>query len=406
MLGRLLAIVLLLLVSTFGAVSPAPAEDGTFFALGGDTLELGMSMPAGTVSTGAEPQMFVDRVTGALLVGDTSGIHRSTNSGVSWTHPVEPFLFGLFTDGRSLAQDANGKLYAATTQGQTIGVATSTNGGATWTIASHLAAAASIADRPWLAARGNGQLALLYFGDAQEMCTTSTDGGLTWTPTGVLETPNAGNAVFDNTGRLWYADGSGVTYYPTPCSTLGAQTFALPASGAQIFTQVAIDKTKTPPHQFVAQPSTSNGQMLLRGHGSMGFSAPWKDVVVSPSTVKSNTFGTIAIKDDGSEIAVAWYGSSTAGDPSAGTFPTTASWNVYVSRVTNFWSATPTVTTTTVATGNHVGQFCMGGVSCTTQDRDLLDYMGLTYSSAGRLHVAWGHDGSSATSSVRYANLG
>lgn len=405
MLGKAVLVLFVAALAFPGPASVAPDSSNVHLAEVGDVegaLDL-VDFPAGTISDGAEPMILVDRVHGALLVGDTSGVHRSTNNGASWTHPSLGFLPGAFTDGRALAQDDAGTLYAATTQGQLISVARSTNGGQTWTIASHLAAAASIADRPWLAAGPAGTVALVYFGDASEMCAVSTDGGQTWLTTSVLETPNAGNLVMDEQGRAWYSDGSGVTYYAKPCG-LTPQHIPLPSSGAQIFTQIALDRTKTAPDQFVAQPSTDNARMLLRGHSGLA-GATWKDVSVSPGTLKSNTFGAIAIKDDASEIAVAWYGSTTPGNPSVGSFPTTATWNVYVSRVTNFWSATPTITTTLVASGNHVGQFCMDGVSCTTQDRDLLDYMGVTYAPDGKLHVAYGHDGSGSSASVRHASF-
>lgn len=98
-------------------------------------------------------------------------------------------------------------------------------------------------------------------------------------------------------------------------------------------------------------------------------------------------------------------GSTTAGNP-AGAF--TGSWDVYVARVTGFWTSSPSVTVTKVTTEpNHVGGFCMSGIACSTGggDRDLLDYMGVTYDASGALHVAYGHDGSTTNAVVRYAKV-
>jgi hypothetical protein len=142
--------------------------------------------------------------------------------------------------------------------------------------------------------------------------------------------------------------------------------------------------------------------MQLRGFSSWSAST-YKAITVSNATIRSSTYATVASRGNG-EVAVAWYGSTTAGDPSS-TF--SGSWDVYVARVTGFWTATPSVTLEKVTSvSNHVGGFCMNGITCLPgTDRDLLDYFGIAYDAAGNLHVAYGHDGATSSPSVRYAKL-
>lgn len=352
-----------------------------------------------TVSGGAEPAIFVSP-SGTVFVGDTARLHRSNDGGASWQTSPNPFLPGGFTDGWPMAMDATGTLVTATTQGQVIGVAASTNGGVSWAQTSSVVDVAGVADRPWVAARGNGEVVVLYYSAGLgEQCLYSTDGGLTFlTRSLVNEGPsNAGNAVFDAQGRVWYASGAYLVRWNAPCQGEPERVW-IGGSGPQIFNQLAVSNAGD---AYLALPTSNSGGMQIQAmHGTDR--STLKALTVSPANSKSNTFGAIAAKADGSEIAVAWYGSPTAGNP-AGAF--SGSWDVYIARVTNFWTASPTVAVTKVQTGNHVGGFCMTGISCTSGDRDLLDYMGIAYDNAGNVHLAYGHDGATSRAEVRYVKL-
>ena len=375
----------------------APGEAGGVFLA---PLVADLAAPAGSVSGGAEPSILLAGST--VLVGDTSGVHRSADGGATWAHSSHPFLPGLFTDGRALAMDDAGRLYVGDTQGEVVGVAVSDNLGASWAYTTSVVGASSVADRPWLAARGDGNVALVFFSApvGSEQCAYSTDAGRTWLTRTVTNSgpANAGNVVLDAQNRLWYSEGTRVLRWSQPCQG-SLQLAILPPSGAQIFTQMAVTDAGD---ALLAQPSADNGVMELRAmHGLNTLSM--KRIAVSPPGLRSNTFGAIAAKPDGSEVTVAWYGSATPGNPS-GAF--SGSWDVYVARVTDVWSATPSVTVTKVTSvPNHVGGFCMAGISCTTGDRDLLDYFGVAYGPDGAVHVAYGHDGSGSSSSVRYAKV-
>lgn len=383
----------------------------------------GLAAHTSIVSQSGEPSILVDKAGKWIWVGDFLGVHRSNDGGQTWTRSRPPQAPGVFSDGFALAQDAAGTLYASSTTGQWIAVDSSTDGGATWTQVNRIAAIGlPFADRPWLAVgAAAGDITLVYNGNKGEGCMRSTDGGVTFLPGSTGDVPpNAGNVVRDNFGNTYYAIESAIYMWkgPNACPVhVPGQPITylwkeLPPAGSQILTQLAVPAaTGTNAlggNVYVVQPSADNGQMTVRGTQGLRMVAPSpiKTVVVSDSTMRSNTFGAIAVKPDDSEIAVSWYASPTPGDPASTSYPASAVWSVYAARITGFWNATPIVSAPQlVESGNYQGWFCMNGVSCTS-GRDLSDYHGVTYGPDGKLHVVWGHESNSRIVDVRYANLG
>jgi hypothetical protein len=374
----------------------------------------GPLLPGATVvvSGASEPSILVDRngqyIWIGAIYGSGMGMWRSTN-GSRWLaiHPTE--LPGAFTDGTAMAQGPDGMLYAADTQGQVVAVDASPDGGLTWTEVNRVATpGVPFADRPWLATSPTtaGDVTLVINGNGGEECLRSTDGGVVFTPASVGQISNAANLVRDALGDTYYATAGGFEMWRGACM-LNPTALSLPASGAQIFTQVAVAGSGTNGgHIYTAQPSSGNGAMEIRG--AQGIFGQVKRLAINPPAALSNTFGGIAVKPDDSEIAVVWYGSDTAGDPSSQSYPPSATWTAYVARVTGFWTATPTVNVTAIDPGMYHGWFCMGGVSCTS-GRDLSDYNGITYGPDGKLYVTWGHEtgaNGSGQVDVRFANLG
>ncbi|HUR69445.1 MAG TPA: sialidase family protein [Candidatus Thermoplasmatota archaeon] len=395
------ALVLLLTILAAGAGASASAGEallpGAFLAPSLPS-SLAPSFPA-AASGGAEPSILATS-DGALWIGDTSGLAKSTDGGATWHHVDVGFLGGLFTDGWALAEDDVGTLYVAVTNGQMLSTASTKDGGATWTI-NHLVDVSTIADRPWIAARGDGEVAVVY-NDAKttrELCVHSTDGGFTWLDryVGIQASPNAGNVVFWPDGGLSYSVGTMSYKWSAPCS---GEPQKLPQgnSGAQIFTQAQVSGAGD---LYLARPTADNGAMTVSAtHGMRGLGR--RTLTLSPPELRSNTYGTVSVNDAG-DVAVAWYGSTTPGSPSADGF--SGSWNVYVSIVHDFWG-TPVVTTTRVTSvPNHVGGFCFSGIACTSGDRDLLDYMMVDLDEDGVAHLAYGHDGAGSSSEVRYARV-
>lgn len=375
-----------------------------------------------TVSNGAEPAILVDRLGRGILVGDHLGVKRSTNGGASWSTVSIPWIpghdpvFGVgIYDGWVFAQDDAGTIYASTTDGPVINVASSQDGGATWDVGIStfvVDVSARIADRPWLAARNDGQVAMIWNdGGASQACSYSTDGALTFTKKSLLSNvpPIGGLPAFDKNGGLIFASNGGIgggarnlyRYSGSPCSG-GVTTVDMGAAGEQLSTQVVADAAGN----YVARPSADGTKMQILGVPGMTMGGA-KTLVVSPATLKGNTFGTIAYREGAGEMAVAWYGTATAGDFSEPGF--NGQWNVYVARVRDFWTATPQVVVQQVtSTPNHVGDFCFSGTGCDLSgagDRDLLDYFQITYDAAGQLHLAYGHDGTTANPQVIYARL-
>lgn len=364
------------------------------------------------VSGGAEPMILADKAGKWVWVGDTDGVFRTPDNGTTWIQSPRGQLPGVFTDGWALAQDDAGTLYASTTQGQFINVFASPDAGKTWTSKNLVAAAGALADRPWLAARNTGELALIHNNAPHgTQCLYSTDGGKTFlvnsylTPSGLVPGNGivgrsniiAGNLLFDSKGGLLFANDEAVFRYQSPCA--GAPfVLPLPPAGAQIHTHVRVDAQD---RVYTAQPNPNNTAIELRGHSRMQASA-LRTLVVSPPELKSNTFATLDVRGD--EIVVAWYGTETPGHPEE--MPAATEWNVFLARVTGFWSATPTVTWERVSTeSNHQGPFCLGGTTCDTGDaRNLLDYFGVEFSQDGAVHVAYGHDlGGSDGAQTHYA---
>ncbi len=412
---RRLLVLSLIVLATAGflqaAAPSAPAAarlDLPTFVRAGPALAL----PDASVvdNGGGEPTILVDHATGVILVGDSLGVHRLDGS--SWTDVTPTFIPGTIStpvvsggisDGWALAQDAAGRIYASTTDGPFVNVASTTDDGATWSaIVGLIVKADGLSDRPWLATNGAGKVAVIDNAVLDEECAYSTDSGTTWLSrtAGNGGTPNAGSASFDSHGALYFAIAGQMQRWPTPCS-LTMQTRSIPAQGAQILTPMAVDSSD---RLYVAQPTTSNGAIQVIGYPSWTGTA--KTLTVSPATLKSNTFAAIAVADD--HLAIAWYGSTSSGNPSQSSFSGT--WNVYVAQVRGFWNATPNVTVTQVTTtGNHAGWFCMDGTSCGVSNgqndpRDMLDYQGVAFDAAGNVHVSYGSDDLTDNNpQVRYA---
>lgn len=360
-----------------------------------------------TVSGGAEPSMLASKDGRHLWIGDTDGLSISTDNGTTWRSSGIDFT--LTADGWSLGEDDAGNLFMSTTSTVSIVFARSSDGGFTADHMDEIVDVAPVADRPYLAARGDGEVAIIMYDfgrTTSETCVRSTDGGETWLDRsllsgsaigGNLQFDDAGALVFADLGRMWRYDSCTVE---TGSAYIGGDYVDMYPGGigANNHVQVATEDGA----YYTALAGPGNKEIIIAAMETWG--GPVKHLVVSPPVLKSNTFAAISVHDG--EIAVAWYGSETPGDPSQVGFD--GAFNVYVAQVRDFWG-TPSITHTRLTTEpNHVGDICMGGIGCTEEaDRDLLDYFGVDHDIWGGVHVAYGHDGtgSRADAEVRHGHI-
>lgn len=363
----------------------------------------GLRPPSVRVSGGAEPSILADRQGRALWIGDTSGSYVSTDGGASW-RPTGHYLadIGLaFGDGVALAQDVTGRLYAGVLNDNRVDVVASDDLGSTWSTMGLFAGVSGTADRPWLAADQDGEVVLFYF-DAPfvatglyEHCARSTDGGQSFLdrdPT-AINPPTGGSAFFDSKGRFYFASNDGGLYrYDSTCLGGSTRLPMLDQLGVNNMLQGTADGTDL--YMVGADPG---GAIVLAGSHDGG---PVQRITVSPAELATNTYATVSARNG--TVVVAWYGTETKDDPSAAGF--SGAFNVYVAAVQGFWTGTPAIAYTRVtAEPNHVGDICMGGIGCTSGDRDLLDYFMVAQDVHGDAHVAYVHDGSGSSTEVRHA---
>ncbi len=363
-----------------------------------------VALPFGTthggVSGGAEPMILTDAAGTYVWIGDSSGGYYSTNNGTSWSK-MAPLALGLhaLNDGWALAEDENGNLYAADLSDNHIDVGRSNDGGRTWNQKGYYAGVSGSADRPWLAARG-GALVLFYF-DAPavatgffEHCARSTDGGLTFLDREpAAGPPQGGKAFYDANGHFYYSQSGGTLYRFASTCLAGAQAIPMITNaGVNNMIQADVEGTDL----YMAAATGGAAQITLAGSHD---GAAAKRIVVSPAELKANTYATVSVH--GGQVAVAWYGSTTGGDPSVAGY--SGQFDVYLSVVDDFWSDAPTVRTLKVSpTPNHSGYICMDGIGCTT-GRGLLDYFMVDHDKWGGIHVAYADDTSG--SSVKYVHV-
>jgi hypothetical protein len=105
-----------------------------------------------------------------------------------------------------------------------------------------------------------------------------------------------------------------------------------------------------------------------------GWSAP---VQVDKPPTRTLVFPWLVASGEPGRVAIAWYGSTTAGVADAGTFK--GPWDVYVAQTLNGQAARPSFTQVKATTHPlHYDQVCLSGLACTLGgDRSLADFFAM-----------------------------
>lgn len=205
----------------------------------------------------------------------------------------------------------------------------------------------------------------------------SADGGTTWTDCKVAsgDTVRGGTAGFavadhDSAGNIYvvWADSSD---YHTWLSVLTADRLA----GCN---QSTGDVTATADGEPTVDP---------------GFTAP---VQVDRDAVRTTVFPWVAAGGAPGRVAVAFYSTTSDGDPNSGDF--NAAWNVYVNQSLNALGATRTFSQVQATTHPfHYDSICLNGLGCDLAvpagDRTLADFFAIGFDPKdGRLSVVFDRD--------------
>jgi hypothetical protein len=279
----------------------------------------------------------------------------------------------------------------------------------------------ALADRQWLTFVDDHTVLLSY--NQQEprnvVVQTSTDGGLTYSPVSTIAAPNA---EFPGPMRFippTAAEPQGLVYMPwtkgeevnlavsrdhgqtwTDCKVASGDTvkggtagfsvadndsagnvYVVWADSANYHTWIAtlsaakLDNCNEPVAK-VATNKDSGGNTTGQPDVDPGFTAP---VQVDRDAVRTTVFPWVAAGGAPGRVAVAFYGTTSDGDPNTGNFK--AAWNVYVSQSLDGGQNFGQVQATTHPF--HYDSICLNGLGCDIAqppgDRSLADFFAIAF---------------------------
>lgn len=184
----------------------------------------------------------------------------------------------------------------------------------------------------------------------------SKDRGQTWTVCKVDQLPGTttlfASADHDSAGNIYVAYGENATFH--------TYVRVLPQGGA--------DKCNQPASQAISAASPDPG-FLPR-------------VRMDRDPVRSTVFPWVTAGGAAGNVAVAFLGTETNGNPNLGTFK--ASWDLYVSMGSNMLSSDPVVRQVKATTHPmHYDSVCLNGLGCDISvppgDRSMADFIAIDY---------------------------
>ncbi len=392
--------VLLAVTASMAAVTLLGAP-GTASALSGAPTFVNYTAPSsffGSTNAG-EPSLGVNGKSGAMMYqAGTSTFKLVVDAtGTATWSDVTPPLSILNIDPILATDRVTGRTFAGGLDGECSLLSYSDNDGASWIPMGN--ACAGVIDHQSIGsgayAAGSLPVPRVYsravYYCAQngiDACATSTDGGLTFgapvpvlgacgslhghvkvSPDGTAYLPNshcggkAGGGITTNNGLTWNS-------YTISGSNEATDGFD-PSVGITPDNTIYQSWEGANHHPYVAK-STNRGA---------GWTAPY-DLGASLGVVNA-TFQSVIAGDNG-RAAVAFLGSTTAGNPFAEAFA--GVWDVYVAHTYDGGATW----TTTKATSDPVqrGWMCAGGTTCNS-GRNLLDFMDVNVTKDGRVAVGY-----------------
>ena len=421
---RLSVPVLLASVTTLATVGLV-THVGTASALSGTPTFTNFAAPSslGNANNAGEPSLGVNGSTGAMMYQAYASTYKVTVNAAgtpTWTD-VTPAGASFNIDPILATDRTTGRTFAGGLAGECSALNYSDNDGGSWTPVGNACAGVldheSIGSGPWKGAAPLGSTysrAVYYCAqNGNDACVTSTNGGLTFgapvlvsgacsslhghvkiSADGTAYLPNshcgglAGGAITTNNGSAWSS-------YTIPGSSEATDGFD--PSVATTPDNTVYESWEGANHHPYAAKSTT--------HGS-SWSAP-VDLGASLGVVNA-TFQSVTAGDNG-RAAVAFLGSTTAGNPFAAGWP--GVWDLYVSYTYDGGATWSTVKATTDPVQR--GWMCAGGTSCGS-GRNLLDFMDVNLTKDGRVAVGYADgcigacaapNGTEAQSTSAYATI-
>jgi hypothetical protein len=277
----------------------------------------------------------------------------------------------------------------------------------------------ALADRQWLTFVDDHTVLLSY--NQQEprnvVVQTSTDGGLTYSPVSTIAAPNpefpgpmhfipslgsqgivympwtkgeeVNLAVSRDHGQTWtdckVASGDtvkgGTAGFAVADNDSAGNVYVVWADSAKYHTWIStlsaakLDSCNEPVAK-VRTNKDSSGNTTGQPSVDPGFTAP---VQVDRDAVRTTVFPWVAAGGAPGRVAVAFYGTTSDGDPNTGTFK--AAWNVYVSQSLDGGQSFGQVQATTHPF--HYDSICLNGLACDIAtpagDRSLADFFAIGF---------------------------
>jgi hypothetical protein len=412
-------------------------------------LSFSAAVPADPQRDEAEPLMEIDRAGNIYTCGPTGFSNASDYAQVSTDGGEQFHLLGTAPRGQQgyggggdcalatgVTKNTQGNYqYAYSGLGALTGFTTSTspdnghsigNTGPNGNGVPGVTTQGAAADRQWMTFVDDHTVLLSYNQQQPRnvVVQTSTDGGLTYGPTATIAAPNAefpgpmryipslnlvympwtkgeevNLAVSRDHGETWtdcvvsksHVEG-GTAGFAVADNDSAGNVYVVWADSDRYHTWLAsLSASKldacNEPVEKVRKNTDAGGNTTGQPSVDAGFSAP---VQVDRDAVRTTVFPWVAAGGAPGRVAVAFYGTTSDGDPNTGTFK--AAWNVYVSQSLDGGQNFGQVQATTHPF--HYDSICLNGLGCDLAqppgDRTLADFFAIGFNPvSGKLSVVF-----------------